>query len=170
MVAEPAGPPPAWTVQPGGTIGFSVGNGGDTIRGSFAKWTAKILMDPDHPETADLRVEIDLASASVGDAYQDGMLAGDEFFGVAAHPKAVFTAKGAEKTGVNSYHAAGTLTLKGVSKPQAIRFSLSGSGSKREVTGSASIARAAFGVGNGGSSTGLEPKVAVNFRFGAKAL
>jgi polyisoprenoid-binding protein YceI len=169
MVAEPVGPPPAWTVQPGGTIGFSVGNGGDTIKGSFAKWTAKIVMDPDRPETADLRVEIDLASASVGDAYQDGMLAGDEFFGVVAHPKAVFAAKGAEKNAANSYRAAGTLTLKGVSKPQTIRFSLSGSGSKREVTGSASIARAAFGVGNGGSSTGLEPKVAVNFRFDAKA-
>jgi cytochrome b561/polyisoprenoid-binding protein YceI len=167
--AEPVGPPPAWTVQPGGTIGFSVGNGGDTIRGSFSRWTAKIVMDPHHPETADLRVEIDLASASVGDAYQDGMLAGDEFFGVAAHPKAVFTVKGAEKTGANSYRASGTLTLKGASEPQAIRFTLSGVGAKRKVTGSASIARAAFGVGNGESSTGLDPKVALNFRFNAKA-
>ena len=168
-VAEPIGPPPSWTVQPGGMIRFSVGNGGDTISGSFAKWTAKIVMNPDHPDSADLRVEIDLASASVGDAYQDGMLAGDEFFGVTAHPMAVFAAKGAEKTGANSYSAAGTLTLKGASKPQAIRFSLSGSGSKRKVTGTASIARAAFGVGNGASSTGLDPKVAVTFAFDAKA-
>ena len=30
---EPAGPPPAWTVQPGGRIGFSVGNDGETISG-----------------------------------------------------------------------------------------------------------------------------------------
>lgn len=168
-VATPVAPPPDWTVQPGGTIGFAVGNGGDVIRGGFSKWTAKIVMDPDHPESANLRVEIDLASASVGDAYQDGMLAGDEFFGVAAHPMAVFTAKGAEKTGANSYRASGTLRLRGTSKPQAIRFTLSGSGNRRKVTGSASIARAAFGVGNGGSSTGLDPKVAVNFRFDAKA-
>lgn len=168
-VAAPIAPPPSWTVRPGGTISFSVGNGDETISGSFSKWTARIVMDPDHPESADLRVEIDLASASVGDAYQDGMLAGDEFFGVAAHPKAIFTARGAERTGANSYRASGTLMLKGVSKPQAIRFTLSGAGAIRKVTGSASITRASFGVGNGESSVGLAPKVAVSFLFDAKA-
>lgn len=167
--AEPAGPPPSWTVQPGGNIRFSVGNGGETISGNFSKWTAKIVMDPDHPDSADIRVEIDLASASVGDSYKDGMLSGDEFFGVAAHPKAIFTAKGAEKTGTNSYRASGTLNLKGVSKPQAIRFTLSGSGKARKVSGSATIARASFGVGNGESSAGLDPKVSVSFGFNARS-
>ncbi|PJG48815.1 polyisoprenoid-binding protein [Sphingobium sp. LB126] len=166
---EPVGPPSSWAVQPGGTIGFSVGNGGETISGGFSRWTAKIAMDPDHPDSADIRVEIDLASASVGDSYKDGMLAGDEFFGVAAHPKAVFTAKGAERTGANGYRASGTLTLKGVSKPQSIRFSLSGTGKTRRVSGSATIARAPFGVGNGESGAGLDPKVAVHFGFSAKA-
>lgn len=165
---EPASPPPAWTVQPGGRIGFSVGNDGDTISGSFAKWTAAIVMDPDHPDSADIKVTIDMASASVGDAYKDGMLPGDEFFGVAAHPTATFTAKGAEATGPNSYRARGTLTLKGVSKPQTIRFILSGKDASRKVSGSATIARAPFGVGNGDSSGGLAPQVAVTFDFMAK--
>lgn len=169
VAEEPMGPPPAWAVQPGGTIGFSVGNNGEAISGGFSKWTAKIVMDPDHPGSADIRVEIDLASASVGDSYKDGMLAGDEFFGVAAHPGATFTARGAEKTGANSYRASGTLTLKGVTKPQSIRFTLSGTGKARKVSGSATIARAPFGVGNGESSTGLDPKVAVHFGFSAKA-
>lgn len=165
---EPMGPPPAWTVQPGGRIGFAVGNDGQTISGSFAKWTAAIVMDLDHPETADIRVSIDMASASVGDAYQDGMLPGDEFFAVAAHPTATFTAKGAEKTGANAYRASGTLSLKGVSKPQTIRFTLSGEGATRKVTGTATIARAAFDVGNGDSSGSLAPNVAVTFAFTAK--
>ncbi len=168
-VEEPVAPPPSWAVQPGGTIGFSVGNSGATISGGFSKWTAKIVMDPDHPDSADIRVEIDLGSASVGDNYQDGMLAGDEFFGVAAHPKAIFTARGAQRTGANSYRASGTLNLKGVSKPQGIRFTLSGTGKSRKVSGSATIARAAFDVGNGASSSGLDPKVSVNFAFSAKA-
>lgn len=166
---EPIGPPPAWRVQPGGTIGFSVGNGDETISGSFGKWTAKIVMDPDHPESADIAVTIDLASASVGDAYRDGMIAGDEFFAVAAHPTATYRAKGAEKMGANSYRARGTLNLKGVSKPQTIRFTLSGSGKTRQVSGSATIARAAYGVGNGDSSTGLDATVAVPFSFTARA-
>ncbi|EQB03567.1 cytochrome b561/polyisoprenoid-binding protein YceI [Sphingobium wenxiniae] len=163
----PLGPPPPWAVQPGGRIGFSVGNGGETISGSFSRWTAKIAMDPDHPESADIRVDIDLASASVGNAYQDGMLAGDEFFGTAAHPSARFVAKGAQKTGANGYRASGTLTLKGVSRRQSIRFTLSGSGDRRKVSGSATIARAPFGVGNGDSSSGLDPSVSVDFSFSA---
>ena len=164
----PPAPPPAWTVQPGGKIGFSVGNDGQTISGSFAKWTAAIVMDPDHPETADIRVTIDMASASVGDAYQDGMLPGDEFFAVAAHPIATFTAKGAEKSGANAYRATGTLSLKGVAKPQTIRFTLSGDGATRKVSGTATIARVAFGVGNGESSGGLAPQVALTFAFTAR--
>lgn len=168
---EAVGPPPAWTVQPGGRIGFSVGNDGEAISGSFAKWTATIVMDPDHPNSADIKVRIDMASASVGDAYKDGMLPGDEFFGVAAHPTATFVAKGAEATGPNRYRANGTLTLKGVSKPQSIRFTLSGPNGKadatRKVSGSATIARAPFGVGNGDSSTSLGPQVAVTFDFTA---
>lgn len=165
---EPAGPPPAWTVQPGGRIGFSVGNDGETISGSFSKWNAAILMDPDHPEGADIKVTIDVASASVGDAYKDGMLPGDEFFAVAAHPTATFAAKGAAATGPGRYRASGTLTLKGVSKPQTIRFTLSGKDATRTVTGSATVARAAFGVGNGDSSKGLAPQVSIDFRFTAK--
>lgn len=166
---EPIGPPPTWAVQPGGSIGFAVGNDGETIKGSFGKWTAAIAMDPDHPESADIRVTIDMASASVGDAYKDGMLPGEEFFATAAHPTATFTVKGAERTGPNAYRAAGTLTMKGVTKPQTIRFTLSGSGKIRKVSGSASIARLPFGVGNGDSSTGLDPKVAVTFAFSATA-
>jgi cytochrome b561/polyisoprenoid-binding protein YceI len=166
-VAEPAGPPPAWAVQPGGSIAFSVANGGETISGRFGKWTADIVMDPDHPNSADIKVSIDLASATVGDDYKDGMIVGDEFFGVAAHPTATFTAKGAEKAG-NGYRAKGTLSLKGVSKPQVIRFTLSGDGATRKVSGSASVTRMAFDVGNGGSSTDLAPTVSLTFAFTAK--
>lgn len=169
VARQAAGPPPSWSVQPGGRIGFSVGNEGQTINGSFSRWTAAIVMDPDRPESADIRVEIDLASASVGDSYQDGMLAGDEFFGVAAHARAIFTARGAEKTGASAYRASGTLTLKGVAKPQTIRFTLSGTGKARQVSGSATVARGAFGVGNGESAAGLDPQVAITFGFSARA-
>ena len=165
---EEPGEPPAWAVQPGGAIRFSVGNDGETISGAFSKWTAQIVMDPARPESADLSVTIDMTSASVGDAYKDGMLPGDEFFATAAHPTATFTAKGAQETSPGRYSADGTLTLKGVSKPQSIRFSLSGDGATRRVRGIASIARAAFGVGNGDSSGSLAPQVAVTFDFTAR--
>lgn len=164
---EEAGPPPVWTVKPGGSIGFSVGNSGENIGGGFSRWTAKITMDPDRPETADIRVDIDMSSASTGDPTQSQMLPGDEFFGVAAHPRATFTAKGATATGPNSYTARGTLSLKGATAPQTIRFTLKGTGLKRTVSGTATIARKTFDVGNGDSSGGLDASVAVTFRFDA---
>ena len=144
-----------------------MGNSGENISGGFSRWTAKITMDPDRPETADIRVDIDMSSASTGDPTQSQMLPGDEFFGVAAHPRATFTAKGATATGPNSYTARGTLSLKGATAPQTIRFTLKGTGLKRTVSGTATIARKTFDVGNGDSSGGLDASVAVTFRFDA---
>ncbi len=163
-----APPPPAWEVQPGGSLSFSVGNSGSTIEGSFRRWAATIVMDPERPESADIRVEIDLASAGVGDATQDEMLAGDEFFAVAAHPRAVFVAKGAQRSR-DGYRARGALTLKGVSRPQTIAFSLKGSGDTRKVQGNATVTRAPFAIGMGESGGGLDPNVAVRFAFDAKS-
>lgn len=159
--------PPTWSVQPGGRLTFAVDNGGTPINGGFSRWTASIVMDPDHPETADIRVEIDLASASVGDPTQTDMLANDEFFAVAAHPVAVFTAKGAERSG-KGYSARGALALKGVNRPQRIRFTLTGNGAERRVEGHADIARKSFNIGTGESGSGLDANVAIRFAFTAK--
>ncbi|MET0249454.1 MAG: YceI family protein [Sphingobium sp.] len=162
-----SGPPPTWRVAPGGRIEFSVGNGGETIDGGFAKWTARIAMDPEHPESADIAVTIDLTSASVGDAYKDGMIVGEDFFATAASPTARFVARGAERVGTGSYRASGRLTLKDVTRPQTIRFTLSGQGAKRKVSGTATIARLPFGIGTGESGAALDKTVSVRFAFDA---
>lgn len=167
--SESPAPIPTWTISPGDRLAFKVGNGdAGVIEGSFSKWQGAIAFDPERPETADIRITIDLASASVGDSTQDGMLAGDEFFAVSRFSKAVFTARSARRTGTDRYTASGTLQLKGTSKPQTISFRLTGSGLSRKVQGSATIARAAFGVGEGAAAEGLDPNVTVNFSFDAK--
>jgi cytochrome b561/polyisoprenoid-binding protein YceI len=161
------GPPPHWTVVPGGSLTFALGNDGEAVTGSFSRWTAAIAMDPEHPESAKLRVDVDVASAAMGDPTQQQMVGGSDFLDSAAHPKAVFQASGAERTGADSYRAAGTLTLKGVSAPQTIRFTLKGSGDSRRVSGSATIKRSAYGVGVGDSAASLDPEVKLTFAFSA---
>jgi len=168
-LAGQAAPPPEWTIQPGGRLAFSVGNAGETIGGSFARWSGTITMDPDRPETADIAITVDLTSASVGDASQDGMLRGAEFFDTSNFASATFRASSARRTGGNSYSARGTLDLKGQSRPQTITFRLTGSGLTRHVEGSATIARADFGIGTGSSGENLAPNVAVSFSFDAEA-
>jgi cytochrome b561/polyisoprenoid-binding protein YceI len=86
--AADAGPPPAWSIQPGGSLRFAADNGGSAISGSFRRWSGSITMNPDDPAGSRIAIEIDLASASLGDATQDQMLAGSEFFAVAANPVA----------------------------------------------------------------------------------
>lgn len=162
-----AGPPPSWSIQPGGSLRFTADNGGTAISGSFSRWQGTIKMDPEHPETADISIRIDLASANIGDATQDEMLQGGDFFNTSANPTATFRSDSVEKTGGNSYRARGTLSLRGASRSQTITFTLGGSGARRQVTGSATVDRNAFGVGTGESAGGIAPNVRVEFSFSA---
>lgn len=164
---EPAGPPPVWTIEPGGSLAFTVSSGDDSYRGSFAEWGGTIAFDPDHPETADIRITVDLASGTVGDATMDGMLTGAEYLAAAANPTATWRSTEVRQTGPNRYRASGTLSLKGASRPQALTFTLSGDGLRRRVEGTASIDRTAFGVGTGESAQALANAVALSFAFDA---
>lgn len=165
--ADEPGPPPSWTIQPGGRLAFSVGTGDNTLRGSFSDWSGTIRFDPDNPETADIRINVSLASASLGDATQDSMLQGADFFATSANPTATWRNTSVRRTGPNRYSASGTLSLKGASRPQSLSFTLSGEGLRRQVEGSASIDRGAFGVGTGDSAAGLASSVSLNFAFDA---
>ncbi len=164
---EPGGPPPGWAIQPGGTLRFSVDNAGNAISGRFANWSGDITMDPDAPESAEITITVNLASASLGDATQDNMLQGGDFFDTSAFPRATWRSSAVRRTGANRYEADGTLTLKGASRPQRITFTLNGTGNRRSVTGSATIDRQAFGVGTGSSADNLAGSVRLEFAFDA---
>jgi polyisoprenoid-binding protein YceI len=164
---EVATAPPVWAIQPGGRLGFSVSAGGDTYRGSFSDWNGAITFDPDNPETADLRITVRLASASLGDSTMDDTIKSGDFFNVTANPTATWRSTSVRQTGPNRYTASGTLSLKGASRPQAVNFTLSGNGLRRHVEGSAGIDRGAFGVGTGDAAAGLDNSVSLNFAFDA---
>jgi cytochrome b561/polyisoprenoid-binding protein YceI len=164
---EAVGPPPAWTIQPGGRLGFTVTSGSDSYRGSFSDWSGAIRFDPENPESADIRITVRLASASLGDATMDATLQDAEFFASAANPTATWRATSVRRTGANRYSASGTLSLKGASRPQSLNFTLSGEGLRRRVEGTASIDRTAFGIGTGETGAGLGNSVTLNFAFDA---
>lgn len=161
-----AGPLPSWDIQPGGSLQFTADNAGSALNGSFRRWDGQITMDPENPAGASISIEIDLASASLGDATQDQMLTGSDFFNVAANPVATFRSTNVTRQG-NGYRASGTLSLRGVSRPQVINFTLSGSGARRSVSGSGTVDRNAFGVGVGEAAGGIAPNVRVQFSFNA---
>lgn len=158
-----------WEVAPGGSLGFTASWNGTPVQGSFRTWSAAIRFSPDAPEASTLRVTIDLASADTADGQRDEMLKGADFFNVASHPKAVFTASSLRALGGNRYAADGSLDLHGVTRPVSLRFTLDIAGDKARAKGAASLDRTRFGVGSGewAATDQIAAKVDIAFAFSA---
>jgi hypothetical protein len=135
--ATEAGPPPTWRSSPAAASAFSVGSG-DGRTAARSPTGAGDQVRPRPPETADIRIDVKLASASLGDATQDEMLRAATS-SPARQPDRDLALDSVRQTGANRYSASGTLSLKGASKPQSLTFTLSGEGLRRHVEGSASI-------------------------------
>lgn len=163
------GPVPNWTVSPGGRLGFDVTVSGEAVKGQFGRWTGTIAFDPARLAQSSIKATIDLASASSGDAQRDEMLVGGDFFAVAAHPKASFTASDIRSKGGNRYEARGSLAMKGISRPVRLDFTLDINGNTATTRGTARLDRRDYGIGTGqfdGDDT-ISRNVGVNFAFSA---
>ncbi|QUD87465.1 YceI family protein [Phenylobacterium montanum] len=149
QTAEAPLPPAQWTVRKGSSLGFTTTWSGQTIQGRFDRWTADIRFSPDALDKSHIKVEIDLASAATGDPQRDATLPTADWFDVATHPKAVFTAAKFRKTGEGRFVADGTLDLRGVKKPVSLPFTLKIDGKTARARGTVGLDRTAFGVGQG---------------------
>lgn len=141
--------PSTWSVSQGSTLGFATSWSGSAIEGRFDRWRADIKFSPEALDKSKVSVSIDLASAVTGDGQRDESLKGSDWFDVASHARATFTAARFEKTGENRYVAHGNLNLRGVSKPLRLPFTLKIEGDKARISGVTSLDRTAFGVGQG---------------------
>jgi cytochrome b561/polyisoprenoid-binding protein YceI len=168
VAAEPV--PSQWVVQGGSSLGFTATWSGRPIEGRFDKWDADILFSPDALADSRLRVTVDIASVATGDAQRDASLPSADWFGAAAHPKAVFVAKDFRQTGEGRYEARGTLDLRGVSKPVTLRFSLAIKGDTATAKGEATIDRTRFGVGQGewAATDQIAAPVKIDFALNAR--
>jgi cytochrome b561/polyisoprenoid-binding protein YceI len=158
-----------WKLEKGGRLGFSADYSGEAIKGSFGRWDAKIVFDPEDLAGSSIRATIDLASVESGDSQRDDMLRSDSFFGVGSNPSAQYVSTSIRETGEGRYVANGTLTLHGQRKPVALRFSLKIDGDKATASGSAMLQRLTFGVGEAewSATDQLKDAVGVDFNFRA---
>ncbi|MCV0427499.1 MAG: YceI family protein [Roseibium sp.] len=139
-----------WNVDPGqSTLGFEVQQGEGTLRGTFATWTASIEFDPNAPETAEIAVDVKAMSASTGNPQFDGTMPGSEWFDVNSFPIAEFKADAVSLVEGNSYSADGTLTIKGISHPVKLDFTLDIDGDTAKAEGKATVNRLDYKLGSG---------------------
>jgi cytochrome b561/polyisoprenoid-binding protein YceI len=166
--AAAAATPDIWLVDKGSSLGFSTVWSSVAINGAFPNWTADIAFSPDALEASHIKVEIDIASVSTGDAQRDATLPTDDWFNTGKFPKAVFTSSHIKKAG-DHYVADGVLKLKGVAKPARLSFSVKIDGEKATASGQTSLDRTAFGVGQGeyGGTDQIPAAVAVSFQIKA---
>ncbi len=143
-----------WTVDPAKSkITFSGTQTGEPFSGTFKTFKATIDFDPAKPEAAHALVTIDMASAKTGDQQRDEALPGADWFDVTTFPQATFEATGFKPKGGDAYEADGTLTIRRISKPVVLPFTLSISGNTAHAVGKAQVIRTAFGVGQGAWTT-----------------
>lgn len=144
-VAQAATP---WHADAGSELRFRATQAGARFEGRFASFDASIVFDERDLAGSRFDVTITLASADTRDADRDGVLKGADFFHVERYPQARFVATKFRKVGAG-YVADGELTLRGVTRPVAVAFTLARSGPGATLSGSALLRRLEFGVGQG---------------------
>ena len=139
----------AWHAnQNSGTLRFVATQAGARFSGHFGDFQVRFDFDPDDPASARLDVTIATQSADTADADRDEVLHGHDFFWAERFPQAVYHADGLRREG-NAWVASGTLTLRGVTQPIAVRFELRPRQGSFTMRGGATMRRLEFGVGQG---------------------
>lgn len=170
VLGAPATAAPRWTVVPARSrLSFSGTQTGTRFEGQFKRWNASIEFDPSHPEASRITVVVDLASAATGDSQRDTALPGVDWFDVAHFGQARFTTSSIRRTGANAYEARGALTIRGVTRQEALPFTVQVSGTAARAKGHLTLVRTAFGVGQGSWASGqwVALSVGVDFEISA---
>lgn len=153
-------------------IAFTSKQMGVPVSGQFGKFDAQIAFDPRHPEAGKVAISIDTASASIGDKDTDAEMKKPDWFSIAVFPKASFTSSAIKPLGGGRYEVAGTLSLKGASKPLVVPVALAQNGATSIATGSFSIKRNDFKIGAGewADTSMVADEVVVKFKLALAGL
>ncbi|MBK8063432.1 MAG: YceI family protein [Betaproteobacteria bacterium] len=130
-------------------VAFTSRQMGVPVDGRFAKFDAQVAFDPKKPESAKIAFSIDLDSVSVGDAETVREVRKPGWFDTAKFPKASFQSGAVKALGGGRFEIAGTLSIKGVARPVTVPATLVQQGPNTTATGSFTIKRLDFRIGDG---------------------
>lgn len=137
-----------WTVDyDKSSLGFEVPQGGKTLKGAFENWTASIDFDVDALQDSLIAAEIETGSAKTGNKQFDGMLPSGDWFDASEFPTADFTSDNVMHIEGNRYKADGVLTIKSVTLPIELEFTLDITGDTAHAVGTATLKRKEYGLG-----------------------
>ena len=145
-----AGPALAQQVLPAQSeIGFVSKQMGVPVEGKFKQWTAAISFDPKKPEAGKVGFTIQTGSASFGSAETDAEVPKAAWFNVARFAQASFQSSSIKALGGGKFEVRGALLIKGATHEVVVPVAVTQSGAASTATGSFTIKRLDFKVGDG---------------------
>ena len=122
---------------------------GVPVEGRFKQWTAQIAFDPKKPEAGKVGFTIQTGSASFGAAETDAEVPKSAWFNVAKFPQASFQSESIKALGGGKFEVRGKLSIKGATQEAVVPVSVAQSGSTGTASGSFTIKRLDFKIGDG---------------------
>lgn len=132
-------------------VQFTARQMGVPLDGHFKKFDAQVAFDPAKLATSKITFTVDTGSATLGSKETDAELPKAVWFNVPKFPQATFESSAIKALGGGKFEVAGKLTIKGAARDVTVPVTLAQSGSPLATTasGSFSIPRLAFKVGDG---------------------
>jgi len=149
-------------------IRFTSKQMGVNVDGRFRKWSANVAFAPDNLAKSSASFDIDLASIDLASADSENEVKGAVWFDTARFPVARFVSTSIRDAGGGKYEVAGTLSMKGISKPAVVPFTLSKDPSGASVVaGTFTVKRLDYKLGEGewSDTSIVDNDVTVRFRL-----
>jgi len=97
-----------------------------------------------------LDIKIQAASVNTGSGMKDSKLKGDDFFDVKDNPLITFKSTKIVQTGPNTYDVQGNFSIRGATKPETLKLTVSGQGTGTgQIQGTMAFNRKDYGMTKG---------------------
>jgi polyisoprenoid-binding protein YceI len=145
----PGNVPVIQITKEGSSVRFAV-KASVSIEGTFDKWDATITYPSTDVEAGVLDIKIQADSVNTGSGMKDDKLKSKDFFNAKDDPYITFHSTKFTETGPATVEVQGNFTIRGVSKPETLIFSITGKGTGvGEIKGTMAFDRKEFGMNSG---------------------
>jgi len=118
--------------------------------GKFDKWDASLKFTSSDVTTAVLDIKIQAATVNTGSGIKDKKLKSPDFFDVEQSPSITFHSTKVVQTGPETFDVFGNFSIRGVSKPETLKLTVSGKGTGSGVIkGAMAFDRKDYGMTSG---------------------
>jgi len=145
---------------------------GVPVEGRIQRWAARVALDPRQPEGGQVGLYIQMDSVAFAAPEVTAEAQRPVWLDTATYPQAVFQSTAIRATGGGTYEMSGRLTLKDQTHPVTVPVRLAQRGASGTATGTFTLKRSDFRIGNGERTDAslLAHEVQVRFRLALSGL